>query len=35
MYNLENFYDFRKRSVNAVALLESCIGQSDGKSEVV
>lgn len=34
MYNLENFYDFRKRSVNAVALLESCIGQSEGSTEV-
>jgi len=35
MYNLENFYDFRKRSVDAVALLESCIGQSEGSTEVV
>jgi hypothetical protein len=35
MYNLENFYDFRKRSVNAVALLESCIGQAESRTEVV
>ncbi|KAJ9583984.1 hypothetical protein L9F63_021676, partial [Diploptera punctata] len=34
MYNLENFYDFRKKSVNAVALLESCIGLPQGITRV-